>query len=289
MDNEIKQLISDEEKEKILAERRKYYSTEFVLYEMVKALHHRELSFLPAKNESLKKKSIRYLIAFKVEYLKKHWEMFNFDKYLLNVYNSVAVLKDIPIFTYNLSERKASEEYQKFDKNYSNFIHSYDAFYDFDGKNNFERCYEEAKQFKKILDSMKVPYLLLNSSLYGFHFRILAEYMPNDDITELLVILNNVVHWVKDTHKFECLDETVVDKKRLCKVPYSYECGTGCICLPLTDKQFDNYNFDMVRYKNVMDITKTGFLKKRGLLIREHDLSVEDLKRNVLKFIEMYK
>jgi hypothetical protein len=286
MDTEIKRLV---DKNQILKERNEYYSNEFILYEIVKASHHRELSFLPAKNEDFKKKRIRYLIAFKVDFLKKHWEMFNFDKFLLNMFNSVAILENIPVFTYNLNERKQSEKYQEFDKNYDTFVSSYDLFFDFDGKEKFEKCYQEAKDFKKILDEMKVPYLLLNSSLYGFHFRISGEYMPQNKIRELLVTLNNVVHWVKDTHKFECLDETVVDMKRLCKVPYSYECSTQCVCLPLTDKQFDNYRFDMVKYKNVMDITQTGFLKKRGLLIREHNLTLEELKSNVLKFIEMYK
>ena len=289
MEEEKKPLLTPEERERILKEKNKWDSIEYIQYEMVKAMHHREHAILPAKNEENKKKHIRYMLSFSVKFLKEHWEMFNYHKHLCNQYVSVATLKDVPIFSYKLDKRKHEEEYQNFDKNYADFVESYSGFFDFDGKENFEKCYQEAKEFHSILTRLKIPFYCLNSSLYGFHFIIPSEYMPEMNIRQLLPILNNVIHWVKDTHKFECLDETVTDMKRLRKLPYSYEAFTQCVCLPLKDEQFLNYNFDMVNVKNVLDVRKTGYLKKRGLLIREHGLTFDELKSNVLKFIELYK
>lgn len=273
--------MENEEQEKLLEERKKYYSNTFVQFELIKCLKHRELCFLSAKSEETKK-SVRYILAFSIDYLKKHFDWVNFYKFNVNMYHSVAVLQNVPIFSYNMKERTKKDEYKEFNKNYKDYVIGYNLFMDFDGKENFEKCLEEVKEAKKIFNEYKLPYYILNSSFNGFHIQIPAEYMPKMEINELIDKINKVIYNFKGVYDFTCLDDSVIDIKRVCKMPYSYE-GTGAICLPLTDKQLEEFKPEMVSMKNVL---KDVRVIKRGLLIRTHNSSAEQLKLNVEKFLK---
>lgn len=272
------------DREEILKERELWYKQTFVLFEIVKCLKNRELCFLTQKGEE-KKKAVRYLLGWNLDYWRSHFEWFNVGKSLLNVYHSVAVLKDVPVFSYNIEQRRKEEKYQEFDKNYANYVKDYALFIDIDGKENFELAYQEAKEIKKIMEEFKVPFYLVNSSEKGFHFCIEAKYMPNIEIGKLLKLLNDVVYNLSGIHEFRTIDRTIVDLKRVQKCPYSYVC-TGFICLPLTDEQFANFTPEMVSMKNVL---KNVQIKSRGLKTRTYGLSEEELKKNVLKFLDEYK
>jgi len=273
-------------KEEILKEREFYYSHIFVLFEIVKCLKNRELCFLSHKGE-IPRKTARNMIAFTIDYLKKHFRWINFDKYSINMYHSVARLKPntIPVFSYNLRERTKTQEYKDFKKEFINFVEGYNLFIDLDGKEDFEKCYQEAKEIKKIFDEYKIPYYLLNSSFKGFHFHVPAEYMPNMEISELLKLINKVVYNIKGIYDFKTIDLSIFDLKRVCKVPYSYECS-GAICLPLTDVQFNNFSSKMVSMKEVIKNIK---IKNRGLILRTHNLDEKALKENVINFIREFK
>jgi hypothetical protein len=272
------------EREKILVERETYYKQIFVLFEIVKCLKNRELAFLTPKTEE-RKKSARYLLAFNLDYLKKHFEWIDFNKTLVNMYMSVAKLKDVPVFSYNLAERLNDENYKNFNKEYENFVVGYDLFLDFDGKENPEKCLQEVKEMKKIFDEYKVPYYVMNSSLTGFHFHIPAEYMPSMDIKELLATLNDVIYNLKGVYNLSCLDESVIDMKRICKVPYSIV-ADGSVCLPLNDFQLESFRPENVKIGNVL---RTTMIKNRGLIVRTHNLSEDILKENVKKFISEFE
>jgi hypothetical protein len=64
-------------------------------------------------------------------------------------------------------------------------------------------------------------------------------------------------------------------------VPYSFD--TGNIALPLDDTQFQNFNPEMVKMENVLKQVK---IKNRGLLLRTHNLSKEELIENVNHFLK---
>jgi hypothetical protein len=278
--------MDDLTREKILIERKVWYSFTPVLFEIVKILKNRELCFISQKGEK-PKKIARYLIGFSIDYLKKHFKWINFDKFLINVYHSVAVLKpnSIPVFSYNLRVRTKQEDYKEFNKNYVNFVVGYNFFMDIDGKENFEKCYEETKEIKKIFEEYKLPYYILNSSFRGFHLIIPARFMPDYPIPELVKIIAKVVYNIKGIYDFETLDTSITDLKRVCKCPYSCV-GDGSVALPLTDEQFNTFNSEMVTPKNIL---KNVFIKNRGLLLRTHGLSDEQLKENVNKFLSDFK
>lgn len=267
-------------REQILEERKKWYNLVYVQFEIIKCLHHRELCFLSAKSEE-KKYPVRYLIAFSRPYLLKHFERFGFLKNLINMYHSVAVLKDIPVFSYNPKKRKEAYEYKEFNENYDKYVIGYNLFFDFDGKENFPKCLEEVKQLKDILSEYKLPIYILNSSFTGIHICIEAKYMPSYPINELLEILNNVAYNIRGIYSLETLDTSIIDLKRVQKLPFSYECS-GAICLPLSDEMLKNFTPEMVKMKNVLH---TIMIKNRGLLTRTWGLSFSELQANVLKFL----
>lgn len=273
----------EREKEKLLENKRIWYSRIFVLFEIVKCLKNRELSFIAKKEESGIKRA-RYFIAQTIEFLKKHFDRVEFDKSLANIYQSVAQLKDIPVFSYNFRKRTKSEEWNEFNKNFEKHVIGYDFFLDFDGKKNFERCHKETQEMKEVFDEYKIPYWIMNSSSNGFHIHIPAEYMPEKEIKQSLEELNLVLKNIKLIYDFETLDEMVIDMKRICKVPYSFV-DDGTVCLPLTDSQIKL--FDKKRVEAI-EVLRTIKIKDRGVLLRTHNLSDDKLKENVKNFLEEF-
>jgi hypothetical protein len=272
------------DREKILKEKNEWYNYTPVNFEIVKILKNRELSFIAKKEESGIRK-VRYFVAHNIAFLKKHFEAIRFDKSLINMYQSVAQLKDIPVFSYNFRTRSKEEKYQEFNKEYENHVIGYDLFLDFDGKENFEKCHKETKEMKKIFDEYKIPYWMMNSSSKGFHFHIPAEYMPNYPIKDLIETIAKIINNIKAIYDFESLDTSIADLKRLCKTPYSFV-NDATICLPLTDTQLETFTPEIVRMENIL---KNVAIKNRGLLTRTHNLTDEQLKKNVLKFIEEFR
>ena len=273
------------DREQILRERIFWYSQTYITLELVKCLKNRELCFLTLKTEE-KKKAVRYLLGFNLDYFKKHFNWFNVDKSLINIYHSVALLKpEVPVFSYDLKVRSRDEKYKEFNENYSNYVEKYNFFLDIDGKTDFKLALKEAKEIKKIFDEFKIPYYVLNSSFWGFHFVIPSEYMPDLDIFKLLETLNELLYNFIGIHDFKMVDETIVDLKRVQKCAYSYSCD-GSIVLPLSDDQLKNFKQEDVVMQTVL---KDIRIKERGLLLRTHGLNEEELKKNVLKFINSYE
>jgi hypothetical protein len=261
--------------------RKEYYSKTFVQFELIKCLKHRELACLERKG----KKNIRFVMAFNIDYLKRHFDSLGILKRNVNLYHSVATLKDIPVFSYNLKERTKEAKYVDFNLNFKDFIIGYDLFIDFDGKEDFKRCYEEAKEIKAIFDEKKLPYYLLNSSSTGFHIIIPTEFFNQTDIFKNIEDIKEIINNLAIIYGSMTIDTSISDLKRLKKLPYSFV-KDGTIALPLTDEMFNNYSLEMVKAENVL---KSVMLKNRGLLIRTHGLSTEQLKENVRQFINEYK
>jgi len=268
-------------KEKIFKERKIWYSHKFVLFNILECLKDKELCFLSDKSVREEHKNAHLLKAHALIFLEKHFEWINFWGYKINIYHSVAELDFIPKFSYNPKKRTKEEEYIKYKDEFLNHVTGYSFFVDFDGKS--ETYYEEAKEFKKILDEYKLPYYCLNSSSKGFHFCIESKWLPDKPITKIISeIGNKIIPHIIAIYEFKSIDDGIYDIKRVKKCPYSYVCD-GTIALPLSDEQFDNFNVDMVLMKNVLKNVK---LFKRGLLVRNWGLTEIELKNNVKKFFQ---
>lgn len=281
-DYDLHQPVRLIKKSEAIEKKKLYYSNIAVRFEIIKCLKHREMSMLNPRID-IDKKMVRYLIAFNLEYLNKHLERFAFNKCLANLYHSVAILKEIPIFSYNLKERTKIQEYQDFNKNYDRYVVGYNLFIDIDNE-NWQESLKDTLEVKKIFDEYKVPYYILNSSYKGFHLHIPAEYMPKKDIFELIAEINNVAYNLRGIYDIKSIDTSIFDLKRICKVPYSLN-HDGAVCLPLNDLQLSIYSPEIVKMENVL---KT-IIRDRGKLIRTHNLSEEQLKENVSKFINDFQ
>lgn len=273
------------DKQQILKEREEWYSNTFILFEIVKCLKNRELCYLTQKGEE-KKKAVRYLLGFSVDYFKKHNAWINLNDTLLNIYHSVALLKpEVPVFSYNLKERSNDPKYKDFNENYGNYVQKYNLLIDIDGKEDFDMAWKEAIAIKKLFDDYKLPYYIVNSSFKGFHIVIPSKYMPEISIRNLLGVLNEAMYNLVGIYGFKAVDTSIIDLKRVQKCPYTYACD-GAIVLPLTDYQLQNFRPDIVTMKNVL---KFVTLKNRGLLMRTHNLDEKQLKENVQQFITEFK
>jgi hypothetical protein len=271
-----------EELNKILKQREEYYSKLFALFEMIKALNHRELAFLTIKGYE-NKKAFRYMWASTLEYWKRHSQWANLLSHPMNVYCSVAVLKsNVPVFSYNLKERKLSSEYEEFNRNYIDYIEKYDFFFDVDFGSEWEEGLKDVKVLKSVLEDYKVPYFIQPSSFKGMHIIIPHYAMPDFDM-DLMLKINCVINQCKVDYAPR-LDNVVGDIKRLRRCSYSFSCD-GSVVLPLSDWQVNNLTKIMISYEYVM---KNITLKKRGLLIRDYGLPIEILKENVKNFINAH-
>lgn len=263
-----------------------YLSSTFVLFEIVKAIGRRELSFKIIKNDE--SFMVRYFLAFNIDFLNNHIKHIDLKKKPRNFYNSCASLKFIPIFSYNFKKRTKEQKYIDFNKDYEQYVTGFDQFFDFDGKENFKEAYKEASEFKQILDEFKLPYYLINSSGLGWHFIIKSDFLPKEkSIKELLKKIQNIYYNIRGIYKFQYLDKSVLmDIKQLRKCPYSPTID-GYICLPLSDQQFMDCekSMDFLKIDNVL---KNIQIKNRGLLIRKWGLSEDELKKNVDVFFKEF-
>jgi len=150
-----------------------------------------------------------------------------------------------------------------------------------DYETNFHIMYEEVKRIKMSFSEWGLPYQLKFSGS-GFHINIEYKYLKDcadiaqrikrlsrdgsptevDEITLSKKLLNEFVAIFNLT----TLDTSVVDIRRIWKCPYTIDIRTGNVALPLTDEQFRNFNYDMVRPENVIDT-----VRNRGLLERPGD------------------
>jgi hypothetical protein len=286
-----KKVISEEEKQKLLEQQHEFYAFLPVLFEIVKECKNRTIDFLSSKYSD-KKFGVRYFYSRNVNYLKRHLESVGVSRgnKFLNVYRSNALLKNhaVRLYTYNPKERTSDPEYVEFDKNYFSLIESFDLTFDIDSplKDTMD-SYKIAKEVKFELDEYKVPYYVKNSGSKGFHFVIPAQYMPNISVSELINMINKVVTNFREIHMIkQYIDLSVLNPKGLLKCAYSFDSSSGCVSLPLNDYEFDNFSVEKTKMDYVL---KNVHLMNRGLKMHTHNLSEEQLKDNLKRFLEEYK
>jgi hypothetical protein len=262
--------------------------------EIAKCLHHRELAFLTAKGEE-KRLNVRYLYGASYDIFQKHIQALNFLDKNINMYRSVATLKPnaIPVAPYNLIRRLEDMEYQELNQNYEQYVEDYDFLLDFDGKEYTQpnKMYFDAKNIKKIFDDFSLPYGVWNSSLKGIHFWIDGRYFPKeteDWLKKRCALFQSIANNIKGIYAIDGLDTGIFDMKRLCKAPYSF-ISDGSICLPMDDKQFEEFFASPERVAGYRQVMAKVFIKNRGLLVRNLHLSEEQLKKNCERFVKEFQ
>ena len=235
----------------------KYYSRLDVLFEIIKTMKGREVAFI--RDDGMIFKGIK---AHNVSYLQNNMKAFKFDEKIFNIYNSVASVFNMPMFSY--APDKRSEQYAFFAKNFKNYFTDYDFCFDFDNEDNLDYCHTEASIVKNLLDDYNVPYYIKFSG-NGFHIVISGEIIEASTPMDKLKNINYYGTYLADFYGLKNIDKSIYDIRRLFKTPYSLDFKSGLVALPLSDEEFKNFNLDLVKPENVMKMD----LRHRGLLIRK--------------------
>ena len=251
--------------------RQEYYSKTFVLLEIVKNMQGREVCFLKSKVDvegySRKATPVRCVKAHSLDYLKKNFEAFGFSQKNYNIYSSVASFKDMPMFSYNPVKRKAEQDLFFNEGLFSACWVGYDFAIDIDG-NTIDEAYKDAKKVKALFDGFGVSYSLRFSGLRGFHFVVPYEYFAPKDmkLKEVVKLCEHIAFGISAVEDITSIDLSIYQPQRVLKAPYSIGGGTN-VCLPLSDKEFENFNIKDMQIDNVL---KRVNLKGRGLLQRQN-------------------
>jgi len=238
--------------------RSEYYNNIEVLYEIVKLARGRELSFLGEYK-------VRNIKAHCLDFLKSNFKRWNFFDDRMNFYYSLAHLKNMPVFSYALPVR--AKQSKEFALGFNDYVTDIDFSIDMDAHDvSYEVCLEETKRLKECFDSFNLSYSLRFSGS-GFHFNIDGLYFASKNgggPSIKIDIYKRIAYELSVVLGLSSLDLAIYDERRIWKMPYSFDCKSGLICLPLTDLQFNEFNKDMALPENVI---KMG-VRNRGLCER---------------------
>jgi len=290
-----------------MIDRKVWYENVDVLFEVIKShMGGRETVFLPfAPDENGKLKSsppVRWLLANCIKFLQMHFERYRFLEQPMNLYYSLATYTQVPRFSY--SWRIKSQEQAIWNVEFKNYIKAYDVLIETDSS-DLKLSFADAIEIKRFLDKYNVVYRSSFSGSKGVHVVIPAsefdwiglkvydeEAEKNVNFKQLLMTLP--VTWgvggreignihldkvllakcmtlrMKTLLSCDTIDTSVSDLKRIVKTPYSIDCKSGRVALPLTDEQLMNFKKEMCDPENVLSI-----IYKRGLLWRNLDVPKE--------------
>jgi len=241
-----------------------WYSDESILFEIIKSLNQRETAII----HYYKSLTHRCIKANAVRYLQKNFQRYKFIPEQFNLYGSLAKYPTFPMFSFSsFVKRKQMDE---FNKEYQNYMSGFDFLMDIDNE-DIEIAHETAKKVKFIFDKYKIIYWTQFSGFKGFHFRVdfedFPEWMqllPKDKLSDTL---KKFAENFQIINKFDDIDLSVFDLRRIAKTPYSVVYPYYFVAMPLTDAEFKNFNKEIVSLPNCL--IRIESFKNRGLLKRE--------------------
>jgi hypothetical protein len=248
-----------------------WYKQDVVLFNILPQLKDKECVFLGDVR-------VRNIKVNCMANLKSNLTRYSIGDKKANLYLSFANFKDLPYFSFKPETRK--EESKIFNLEASNYYETYDLGIDFDdhdGK-NFNQMYQQAYQLKEVFDKYKIAYAVKCSGS-GFHFDIQHKNLPTKiqeskgsskielikKLVKELVMIYNLTTVDTGRNKEGVADGSFYALRRIWKVAYSWDIKTDNIALPLTDHQFENFTFEIVKPDYVIKNIK---LFKRGMLYR---------------------
>jgi hypothetical protein len=279
--------------------REDYYSTDYVIFNIISQLKNRYLS---VRRRDKKKENKWILSRYYMGYSKQLFldslrrnEVFQDQS--AKIYFDLAQWKNeegiTPIFSFEknkraIEKREFSGDPGKNNGAYLKLISSYSFAIDIDSKSP-KKAYKDAKAVKLIMDKYKLPYSLKFSGSKGFHFVIDSQFIElGVKPIDLPGLFGKVVNNLMNDERIKTIDTSIYDARRILKIAYSLcnNDGKEYVCLPLSDEEFDNWKYEDMEMSRVLAKVK---LFKRGLLTRLYGLTEEQLKMNFKKFIEDYK
>jgi hypothetical protein len=243
-----------------------WYSDDRVLYEIVKQLKGREATFIGYSTDKKKEYIFRCIKAHSIDYLKSNFNAFSFysSNRVYNIYRSVALLKDMPMFSFNMEKRM--EQQKEFNKEFTKYVQGFDFVVDFDGDDlEYDVVWQHVNIVRQLFSDGGVPFIIKTSSANGFHIEV-PDFAMAGDIDEKLMFGMRLMRNVKQLFQLSSVDMSIYNLRRIFKVAYSYDIRTHKIAMPLTDKEFQEIRED----KSIMDVNRAiDLVENRGLLCRD--------------------
>jgi len=256
--------------------RKQWYCNRSVYVQLIKAMMHREVVFMRYSDNRNEVVLHRNLKINHHVYFFKNIERYHFFTEPQNLYASLSLMPNAPMFSHNIKKKK--EEQKEFIKSHLNYLTTYDFLFDMDANPEkgytIKDAYFETKLLKELLDRKRIPYILTWSGNKGFHLRIPYEtfpgWMKELKIKDLVKIFKEFTTNFKQVKNFQLIDDTLMDTRRIFKLPYSVVYPEYFVCIPLSDEEFDNFDFPG-SVSLLTWINKINQVYNRGLLQRDGD------------------
>lgn len=289
--------------------RKSWYENISIQYEIVRQLINRETFLLPFNNEMKPTRPIRWLKIHCRDFMWKNFNKYNFLKYPMNLYNSMAIYHNMPMFSFNWQDK--SQEQQLWSKNYHNYITGIDLFLETDSK-DLSKSLADARGIINVLDRFNIKYFSEFSGSKGFHVivpyeefvhlclkpfekkktRLSTQFtkflqrlpVPISEIKEHfdLVLLYKVINSrIAGIYALDTVDTSISDVLRVHKTAYSIDVKSGLVALPLDNEQLNNFSKSIVEPENVL---RSG-IYKRGLLYRNSEVCRHKRRRGIIDLI----
>lgn len=248
--------------EKFEQYRRAWYQNDDVLYNIIDALKYRETVFLRkgCVHRCLKTNAIRYL--------KMNFERYHFYKEPFNLYGSLGIFPDLPMFSFNRKEKR--QQMDEFNLSYSQYMKGYDFLFDVDNP-KITSALSTTRKIKKIFDDYRVPYWIQFSGTKGFHIRVDSVDFPNfgaeaKDFNELAILFKKFADNFARINNLPDVDTSIFDLRRIAKTPYSISYPYYLVSMPLSDDQIRDFDLEMCTLPYLLK--NTELLRNRKVLKR---------------------
>lgn len=147
-----------------------------------------------------------------------------------------------------------------------------------------DRAKKDLLILKKEMDDYKIPYSVKFSGNKGFHLNIDDKNFPDIEPQKKVIICDKLTKEFSKILNLPTIDTSLCQDRRIWALPYSLK-GTK-VCLPLTD--LDINDFELKNMEALM-VLKNVQIKNRGLLERNNDSPLEDLKENFKRLLKDYE
>lgn len=220
----------------------KWYNLSIVKKSLAYQMKYREAAFLGHRL------NVRNIKVREVQHLQSNMDRFRLQNETVNWYYSLAILKSMPIFSFEMEERKLQS--RMFDSNFHTFMSGYDFALDFDSKHvSADVAYND---MVKVHNWMVENYIchLVRCSGSGFHIIVYSNYLWQKPLhfkpNLCYHMCGTLAKTMKEDFNLESLDASVYDHRRIWKAPYSMDIKTGNICRPLSIEEIRNFNWNIV-------------------------------------------
>ena len=250
--------------------RRKWFAVDDNLFNILESIKYRETAFIRMATEQYPKPTtIRNIKANALIYLSQNFYRWRFLHQPFNMYASVAVYPNMPMFSWNPEVRR--KEMDDFNDRHQQYMTQYDLLVDIDNR-DLKQAYAETYKCKEIFRNEGIPYTVCFSGNKGFHLRIayldFPEWMQRLKCDELIDLLKRFMENFRTINGLYSIDLAIYDSRRQAKVPYSVVYPYYLIALPLSDDEFNHFTLEYCSMVYWLDSANRRRLYKRGLLKR---------------------